>query len=56
MSSNYQKSIDFLLENANPSIRLRVKKEILGSITAEEETELIAQIKEEPIYKLIASC
>ena len=56
MSSNYQKLIDFLLENANPSIRLRVKKEILGSITAEEESELIAQIKEEPIYKLIASC
>ena len=50
------RSINFLLENANPSIRLRVKKEILGSITAEEEAELIAQIKEEPIYKLIATC
>ena len=49
-------SIDFLLENANPSIRLRIKKEVLGSITAEEEAELIAQINEEPIYKLIASC
>ena len=47
MSSNYQKLIDFLLENANPSIRLRVKKEILGNIAAEEETDLIAQIKEE---------
>ena len=56
MNSNYQKLIDFLLENANPSIRLRVKKEILRSITAEEEAELIAQIKEEQIYKLIANC
>lgn len=53
---NYQNFIDFLLENATPSIRLRVKKEILGSITAEEEAALISQIKEEPIYKLIASC
>ena len=52
----HQKSIDFLLENANPSIKLRVKKEILGSITAEEEAELISQIKKEPIYTLIASC
>ena len=56
MNSNYQKLIDFLLENANPSIRLRVKKEIFGNIAAEEETDLIAQIKEEQIYKLIASC
>ena len=53
---NHQNLIAFLLENANPSSRLRVKKEILGSITAEEESELIARIKEEPIYKLIASC
>ena len=41
-----KRSIDFLLEYANPSIRLRSKKEILGNITAEEEAELIAQIKE----------
>ena len=53
---NHQNLIAFLLENANPSIRLRVKKEILGSITAEEESELIAQIKEELIYKLITNC
>ena len=53
---DYQKTIDFLLENANPSIRLRVKKEVHGSITAEEEAELIAQIKEEQIYKLIVNC
>ena len=53
---NHQNLIAFLLENANPSSRLRVKKEVLGRITAEEEADLIAQIKEEPIYKLIASC
>ncbi len=51
-----KRAIDFLLENANPSIKLRVKKEILGNIRAEEEAGLIAQIKEEPIYKLIANC
>ena len=56
MSLDYQKSIDFLLKNANPSIRLRVKKEVLGNITVVEEAELIAQIKEESIYKLIANC
>ena len=56
MSSNYQKLIDFLRENANPSIRLRVKKEILGNITVAEDADLIAQIKEEPIYNLIATC
>lgn len=52
----FQESVDFLLENANPSIKLRVKKEILGSITPKEEANLIAEITEEPIYKLIAAC
>ena len=55
MKKKIQKSVDFLLENANPSIKLRVKKEILGNITAEEEALLIAQIKEETIYQLIAN-
>ena len=50
------KSISFLLENANPSIKLRVKKEILGRVTPEEEANLIAEITEEPIYNLIAAC
>ena len=56
MRFDYRKSIDFLLENGNPSIRLRVKKEILGEVDAAEEALLIAQIKEEPIYTLIAKC
>ena len=50
----FQKSIDFLLENANPSIKLRVKKEILENITAEEETELQSQILAEKIVSFMA--
>jgi len=49
-----KRSIDFLLENANPSIRLRVKKEILGNITAEEEAELKEQILQEKILRFMA--
>ena len=37
-------SIDFLIENADPSIVLRIKKEILSSITADEELALVNQI------------
>ena len=54
MKFEYQKSIDFLLENANPSIKLRVKKEILGSITAEEESALKSQIVQEKIICFMA--
>ncbi len=50
----FQKSISFLLANANPSIKLRVKKEILGNITEEEEKELQAEILKEKILCLIA--
>ena len=48
--------INFLLENANPSIILRIRKEILGNISAEAEAELLSQIRREPIYQLIANC
>ena len=54
--NRYQNAINFLLENANPSIKLRIKKEILGNISPKEEMDLQTQIIEEPIYKLIASC
>lgn len=40
MRFDCRKSKDFLLENGNPSIRLRVKKEILGGIDAAEEVIL----------------
>lgn len=56
MQRRYQHIIDFLLSNANPSIRLRVKKEILSDITPKEEMDFREQIVEEPIYRLIASC
>lgn len=49
-----QKMIDFLLNNAGPSIVLRVKKEILKDITEQEEKELQKQILDEKIIKLIA--
>lgn len=39
-----QKMIDFLLENANPSIQLRVKKEILKNLSKQEEERLQGQI------------
>lgn len=52
----YSKSIEFLLKNAGPSIRYRVKKEMLGSITTEEEKELQEQIMTEPISQLVANC
>ncbi len=56
MRYEYQKPMDFLLENANPSIRLRVKKEVLGKVSAEEEANLQSQIREEELYKLISAC
>lgn len=49
-----QKMINFLLENANPSIKLRVKKEILKTITRQEETQLQEQILEEKIIRFLA--
>lgn len=48
-----QKMIDFLLTHANPSIQLRIKKEILYSITEEEEKSLQEQILNEKIVRFI---
>jgi hypothetical protein len=42
-----QKSIDFLLENANPSIKKRVKSEILGNLTVKETAQYQEQIMSE---------
>lgn len=49
-----QRMIDFLLNNAGPSIVLRVKKEILRDIIEKEEIELQSQILDEKNIKLIA--
>ena len=43
--------IAFLMENANPSIKLRVKKEVLGTVSAEEEAAWTALVRGEPIYR-----
>lgn len=48
-----QKMIDFLLAHANPSIQLRVKKEILQSITAQEEKTLQERILDEKIIRFM---
>lgn len=56
MSERVERAILFLLGNAGPSIRLRVKKEILGSLTQAEEAALQNEIHQEPLYKLIAAC
>lgn len=48
--------IDFLLSNANPSIKLRVKKEVLNSLTKEEAEIYQEQITKEPIIQKIIAC
>ena len=52
-AEKYGKSIDFLLDKANPSIRLRVKKEILKNISADEEEKLQADILNEKIIRFM---
>ena len=51
-----EKMIGFLLENAGPSIQLRVHREVLGDLSSAMEEELLAQIRTEPIYRLVAAC
>jgi len=50
-----QNMIEFLLENANPSIKRRVKKEILNNLTSEEANDYQKQILQEPIIQRIIS-
>jgi hypothetical protein len=52
---NLSKSIDFLLENAGPVIRYRLRKEILRDITPAEEEDLREQIYQTPHFKLVQS-
>lgn len=51
-----QKMIEFLIENANPSIKYRVKKEILNDITKNEEDQLQTKILSEKNIQLIINC
>ena len=56
MEPKNKSMIEFLLNNAGASIRYRVKREILGNITEEEENALQEEIMAEPISVLIANC
>jgi len=46
----------FLLANAGPSIRLRVRREVLRDIPPAEEAALLREIAGEPVYTLVAAC
>lgn len=47
------KSIEFLLNNAGPVIQYRLRKEIIGNISAQEEKRFLNEIYELPYFKLV---
>lgn len=47
------KSIEFLLNNAGPVIQYRLRKEIIGNISAREEKRFLNEIYELPYFKLV---
>ena len=51
-----QKMIGFLLENANPSIKRRVKSEVLHNLTADEAAHYQQQIVQEALMRQVAAC
>jgi len=51
-----EKSIEYLIDNANPSIKRRIKSEILHNLTPKEEAQYQEQILQEPIIQRIISC
>jgi len=53
MSFNYQKSIDFLLENGRDVIQYRLHKEILKDLTKVEEEKLLEKVMQTPEYLLL---
>ena len=52
---NLTKSIDFLLENAVPIIRYRLRKEILHDINPTDEENLLEQVYQTSLFKLLES-
>lgn len=52
---NLSKSIDFLLENAGPVIRYRLRKEILCNLGKTEEENLLGQVYQTPYFILLQS-
>ncbi|NMA34834.1 MAG: hypothetical protein GX940_09865 [Clostridiaceae bacterium] len=53
MKDLMQKIIDFLIEKADPSIVLRVKKEVTGNLSNEEENDLLDRITRQKIVQII---
>ena len=53
MDNKKHKMIVFLLENANPSIKRRIKNEVLNNITPDESMEYQEQILQEPLMQQI---
>jgi len=56
MKCKKQKMIDFLLENANPSIKRRIKSEILHNLTTDEAALYQGLIMKEPMIQRIMAC
>lgn len=44
MNKMKQKIVDYLINNADPSIVLRIKKEVIGGLSKEEESDLLNRI------------
>ena len=53
MSFEYQKSIEFLLENGRDVIQYRLHKDILHDLTAAEEIDLLEKVMQTPEYQLL---
>lgn len=53
MSFDYQKSIDFLLENGRDVIQYRLHKDILHDLTETEEPMLLEKVMQTPEYQLL---
>ncbi len=53
--STHAKSVDFLLENAGPVIRYRLRRDILQDLTPGEEERLLEQIYQLPPFVLLQS-
>lgn len=47
------KSIEFLLNNAGPVIQYRLRKEILGNVSTQEEKRLLKEIYRLPYFQLV---
>ena len=51
MHTDLERSAAFLLRNAGPVIRYRLRREILGDLDAASEASLLAEICELPLFR-----